>query len=180
MQSYPLSAGEAVLRWSHSRPASQSNGRFYQSSILIAIALGVQTSSQIRQLMHSWAASTTCCHFDSARHCVGQAAMQSAQAVQSRGSMSGNSACGMPRRKRGCQEEQWKGSAGPRVLTPPGFAMSLPRCTTYCGARRSTRTISLSLRANTLFMANAGCDQIVIRSLTCRVGSTSLARPSSW
>src|SRR3712207_7568267 len=38
---------------------------------------------------------------------------------------------------------------------------------------RSTRTISLSLRANTPFIANAGCDQIVIRRLTGRVGSTS-------
>jgi hypothetical protein len=44
---------------------------------------------------------------------------------------------------------------------------------------KSTRTISLSFRAKTLFIANAGCDQIVIRVPTFRVGSTSFARLSS-
>src|SRR5271156_920027 len=43
-------------------------------------------------------------------------------------------------------------------------------------AARDTRTISLSLRAKTLFIAKAGCDQIVIRRMTFRVGSMSLAR----
>src|SRR5436190_23301599 len=46
-------------------------------------------------------------------------------------------------------------------------------------SERSTRTISLSLRANTLFMANAGCDQIDMRVPTLRVGPTSFARLSS-
>ena len=41
---------------------------------------------------------------------------------------------------------------------------------------RLTRTNSLSLRANTLFIAKAGCDQIVMRRWTLRVGSTSFAR----
>ena len=48
--------------------------------------------------------------------------------------------------------------------------------TLVLSAANETRTISLSLRANTLFMANAGCDQIVIRRRTSRVGSTSVAR----
>jgi len=41
---------------------------------------------------------------------------------------------------------------------------------------RSTRTSSRSLRAKTLCMANAGCDQIVMRRCTRRVGSTRRAR----
>src|ERR1041384_5419198 len=43
-------------------------------------------------------------------------------------------------------------------------------------AARSTRTISLSFLAKTLFIAKAGWDQIVIRLFTSRVGSTSFAR----
>ena len=46
----------------------------------------------------------------------------------------------------------------------------------FHSAARLTRTSSLSLRANTLFIAKAGCDQIVIRRPTFRVGSTSFAR----
>ncbi len=46
----------------------------------------------------------------------------------------------------------------------------------HCHFARFTRTSSLSFLANTLFIANAGCDQIVIRRCTGRVGSTSLAR----
>ena len=53
-------------------------------------------------------------------------------------------------------------------------------CRAHLPAARLTRTSSLSFRAKTLLSAKAGCDQMVIRRLTFRVGSTSFARLISW
>src|ERR1700722_1830716 len=47
-----------------------------------------------------------------------------------------------------------------------GAARRFCACGVFASAASDTRTISLSLRAKTLFIAKAGCDQIVMRRMT--------------